>query len=153
MQSLANFSSVLLLAAALLVPPLLAQDIAVAEEYTAADASPASLLESPAKLTLHRVSLESALAALYERSGVRVAFSPSLLPRKIVSCDCADATVRTALDRILSGTDFRYSAVGEQVLVEPAPAPVRQEENLRVMLAGFGSLAPEQRVGFPWPDR
>jgi len=138
MKSLARLSSALLLAVAFLVPSVIAQEFAIAEEYTASDAAPASLLESPAKLTLHRVSLERALGALYAQSGVRVAFSPSLLPTKIVSCDCGDVTVQTALDRILAGTDFRYTAVGEQVLVEPTPAPSIIRGDRRVMFASMG---------------
>jgi len=137
-----------LVLAAVLATPTFAQDIAVVDEPVAAESAAASLLELPARLTLHEASLTTALTALYEQSGVRVAFSPSLLPQKEVSCQCAEATVRDALDWILAGTDFRYSAVGQQVLVEPAPAPLRPQELTRVMLARLGDDSAQQSPTF-----
>jgi TonB-linked SusC/RagA family outer membrane protein len=81
----------------------------------------AVLLERVAHLQIESVTLVRALDALHESSGVRIAFSPSLLPAARVSCACLDVSVGEALDRLLRGTGFRHVSVGSQVLIEPAP--------------------------------
>ncbi len=121
-----------------LAAPASPQDVAIVHDAAVTDLSAVTLLEQPARLTLHKVPLAIALTSLYEQSGVKVAFSPSILPRYVVSCDCAEVTVRAALDRLLAGTAFRYLAVGEQVLVEPAPAPNRLQKGLRTTFASLG---------------
>ena len=78
-----------------------------------------SLLASPARLHVRDVPLVAALSALQERSGVPLAYSPTLLPAdRHVSCRCLDATVGQALDRLLNGTPFRYAEFAGQVLIE-----------------------------------
>jgi TonB-dependent starch-binding outer membrane protein SusC len=133
-ESPASFSSTLALAVWLAVP-VGAQDVVVADLRAPSDAPSVNLLDLPANLTVHEVDLPLALNALHEKSGVRVAFSPSLIARFAVSCDCADVSVRVALDEILAGTNLQYTTVGQQVLVEPAPKLTRPRHDLRVRFA------------------
>lgn len=98
-----------------------AQDVAVAQ-HRSTQTPERSALDQPAGLDIESLRLAEAFAALQEASGVRIAFSPSLLPDVIVGCDCAEMTVRGALDRLLTGIPFRYALVGAQVLIEPDPA-------------------------------
>src|SRR5690606_28481740 len=82
-------------------------------------AEPSSLLSLPARLDVRNVELSAALTMLRMRSGAPLAFSPSLLPRDHqVSCSCEAVTVASALDRILLGTEFQYTEVGHQILIE-----------------------------------
>jgi len=83
-----------------------------------------SLLELPARLHVEGALLSDALRELQTRSGVPLAYSPSLLPgQRRVTCDCAGSTVAQALDRLLDGTGFRYEELSGQVLVERKPLP------------------------------
>ncbi len=79
------------------------------------------LLDRPALLDVRDVSLTQALTSLSENSGVVVAFSPTLLSSdgRRVACRCADRTVAQALDRLLAGTSFRYTARDGQVILTP----------------------------------
>jgi len=133
----------LLALAGLVGPPgVFAQNIAHTDvtDYR----SPSSILELPAHLTLHEVALPVALTLLNEKSGVRVAFSPSLLPTSPpVSCECTDVTVREALDQILAKTGFRYSTLGDQILIEPKDLPV---DAARVILASNQAAARAVRL-------
>lgn len=78
-----------------------------------------TLLERPAKLVLRDVTLAIALHRLAEASGVPVAFSPTLVAAdsRPVECECREVTVRQALDRMLSGSEFRYRELRGEVLV------------------------------------
>lgn len=108
----------------LLVPPLMAT-VAIAqtipgEPTTPAPADANELLERPARLRIQDVPLPIALIRLDTLSGVSVAFSPSLVSEAYrVSCSCERTTVREALDRMLTGTPYRYTALAGQVVVEP----------------------------------
>ncbi|HXV86862.1 MAG TPA: TonB-dependent receptor [Gemmatimonadales bacterium] len=89
------------------------------------------LLSRPARLALTDVPLERALGELQRASGVRLAFSPDLLPQRQVSCDCRAITVREALARLLAGADLTVTATRSQVLIAPNPegaggTPLRQ---------------------------
>jgi TonB-linked SusC/RagA family outer membrane protein len=101
--------------------PLLAQESAQEAVTSSTDevvlGSP--LLQS-AQLVVENVPLSDALSRLRRGSGVRMAYSPSLMPDRRVSCSCWDATVEEALDTILAGTSFDYFVVAGQVVVEPA---------------------------------
>ena len=80
---------------------------------------PSSLLDRPARLDIRSVPLPLALSELQRRSGVTLAFSPSLLANAgDVNCACRDVTVGGALDRLLAGTTFRYEELAGVVLVE-----------------------------------
>lgn len=93
------------------VAEALASDLALA--------GPPSVLSLPARLDVHNVGISTALTLLQQRSGAPLAFSPSLLPRDHqVSCSCESVSVARALDRILSGTEFQYAEVGNQILIE-----------------------------------
>lgn len=82
------------------------------------DSGPASMLERRARLEVRDISLEQALVELYERSGVPVSFSPSLLPKKArVSCACGSVTVREALNRLLEDTGLHYREIAAVVLI------------------------------------
>lgn len=81
----------------------------------------ASPLDKPARLTLGVVGLMDALLELRNRSGVYLAFSPSLIPKnRSVTCPCEKMTVGQALDWLLVGTRLEYSTLGNRVLIEPS---------------------------------
>lgn len=107
------------------------------------------LLTRPARLRVEGVPLTDGLARLHERSGVALAFSPSLLPSaQRVSCLCEALTVRQALDRLLAGTRFGYAELGEQVLIEPraAAAPTLPGEPLRPVFVASVAASPAVRM-------
>ena len=82
---------------------------------------PTSALSRPAQLAIDDVPLIAALAELQRRSGVALAFSPSLIPASHrVTCQCASVTVREALDSLLSGIGFQYAELGRRILIQPA---------------------------------
>ena len=115
-------------------PPaeVLAQEQAqVARASLAAQATPRSLLASPANLRADStVEITQALRLLQQSSGVSLVFSESLLPREYsVVCDCQGLSVEEALERILDGTDLRYSEAGNHIIIEPreVPAPAAAE--------------------------
>lgn len=154
MKTAGSFLSAIALLAALALP-LAAQAVAVADPYPTESAH-RTLLNSPARLTLSESDLPNALTALHETSGVRVAFSPSLMSGYSVSCDCADVSVRAALDHMLAGTDLRYTEVGKQILVEPARIPFLPT-GLRaagtVAEYGNGMVAVRMANRSTWDDR
>ncbi|UCC73722.1 MAG: SusC/RagA family TonB-linked outer membrane protein [Gemmatimonadota bacterium] len=77
-----------------------------------------SPLDRPARLEVADVSLPQGLAELQEQSGVPLAYSTTLMAGTgRVSCRCASATVREALDHLLTGTGFGYETFGRQVVV------------------------------------
>jgi outer membrane receptor protein involved in Fe transport len=74
----------------------------------------------PARLRVDNVPLTDALTELHRHSGVRLAFSPSLLSdTRKVTCHCEAVTVGEALRSILRGTAFSYVELGGHVLIEP----------------------------------
>ena len=93
-------------------------------------ATESSLLRRPARLDVRGVTLEAALQQLRRRSGVALAFSPTLLAGAgPVSCSCANATVAQALDSILAGTGLGYLESGDRVILRPEPGPPREEHS------------------------
>jgi TonB-linked SusC/RagA family outer membrane protein len=105
--------------------------------------SSVALLRRPAKLSVEKVSLYTALTDLQVRSGVSLVYSPSRLPLdRSVSCECFRLTVGEALERILVGTDVRYSVMDEHILIEQvdrhddAP-PQKLRPDVRVAYASF----------------
>ena len=117
----------LLLAALLLPATLAAQDpgrIALLRGRTGVDPEPGSLLAAPARLAVSGLPLADALSRLSERSHVRIAFSPTLLPaRHRVDCPCTALSTAGALDRLLEGTGLGYVELGSQVVVVPGAEP------------------------------
>jgi len=84
----------------------------------------AAVLDRPARLDVRDVSLADALAELERRSGVSLAFSPSLLPReRSLRCECDDATVGEALEKLLASVPFTFREAHGQILVVPAARP------------------------------
>ncbi len=80
----------------------------------------APLLDRPARLRVTDVRLVDALSQLERRSGVALAYSPSLLPGSTrVSCACTDATVRDALVSLLARTSFVFHEGDGLVLLMP----------------------------------
>ncbi len=81
--------------------------------------TPGSVLERRAELDISDVPLARALALLAERSRVPVAFSPSLVAAfgHRVSCNCREATVRAALDRLFRATMLAYTEERGQIVV------------------------------------
>jgi len=82
-------------------------------------ASAQSLLERPARLVVTDELRTDALRLLQEEAAVPLVYSPDLLPRDRVSCDCRDRTVAEALELILAGTDLTFRATRTQVLITP----------------------------------
>jgi TonB-linked SusC/RagA family outer membrane protein len=88
---------------------------------TTQGAPPTSALSRPAHLEIEHLLLSEALAELQRRSGVALAFSPSLIPKaRRVTCHCTTVTVGQALDTILAGTNFTYAELGRRVIIQPA---------------------------------
>jgi TonB-linked SusC/RagA family outer membrane protein len=82
----------------------------------------ATLLMAPALLSVEAVPLPDALLALERASGVRLAFSSSLLPdRAVVSCRCIDLNVSEALAQMLKETGLRFEPIDGHVVIEPDP--------------------------------
>ena len=117
----------LLLAVLLLPAALAAQEpgqIALLRGRIGVDPAPGSLLATPARLAASGLPLADALSRLAERSRVRIAFSPTLLPaRHRVDCACTALTTARALDRLLEGTGLGYAELGSQVVVVPLAKP------------------------------
>lgn len=100
--------------------------LALLRGHTGVDPEPGSLLASPARLSLRRTLLADALARLSKRSGVQIAFSPSLMPAgHRPGCDCEDLNLAQALDRLLRDTELGYVELGSQVVVVPKVQPER----------------------------
>jgi hypothetical protein len=78
-------------------------------------------LDAAAGLTVEGAGVEAALQLLGRSSGVSLVFSPDLLPRdRVVTCRCADLTVREALRRILIGTGLTFRSAGRNIRIVPA---------------------------------
>jgi TonB-linked SusC/RagA family outer membrane protein len=94
---------------------------------TTAQASPAratsggsTLLDRRAHLRVHDVSLADALGELERRSGVPLAYSPSLLPHdRSLQCACDDATIAQALEQLLATAPFTFRETDGHVVVVP----------------------------------
>ncbi|HEX5435857.1 MAG TPA: SusC/RagA family TonB-linked outer membrane protein [Gemmatimonadaceae bacterium] len=92
--------------------------------YASASTTAASLLSRPAHLRVQGARLVTALQQLSQRSGVPLAYSPSLLPAdKRVTCACDTATVNAALTTLLSGTVFTFLEGDGQVVLIPKSPP------------------------------
>ena len=141
MRPLAAVRKCLLLAAAVALAPGAVQGQAV--EIAARTAEPErSLLDRPARLSVERVPLRAAVSELAERSGVPLAYSPTLLPGGLeVSCPCEAVTLRDALTRLLAGTSFTFREADGQVVIAPA-APRTVPEQPGPRLAVDARLAP-----------
>lgn len=101
-----------------------AQEVALLRGQTGVDPESGSLLATPSRLTVEQLPLADALARLSERSGVQIAFSPSLLPPgHLVACACDTLNIALALDELLDGTELGYVELGTQVIVVPLAPP------------------------------
>jgi TonB-dependent starch-binding outer membrane protein SusC len=91
-------------------------------------ASELAPLDRRARLTVRDVSLETALARLYQSSGVSVSFSPSRLPARLrVSCYCDNVTVRRALETLLQNTSFSFREIEDgYILIVDRPPPPKE---------------------------
>jgi outer membrane receptor protein involved in Fe transport len=76
------------------------------------------ILARESRLEVAESTLRHALQLLQERSGVSIAFSPSLLPMEAtVTCRCSAMTVGDALRQILPDDRFSFNAFHGQVLI------------------------------------
>ncbi|MGH7505941.1 MAG: TonB-dependent receptor plug domain-containing protein, partial [Longimicrobiales bacterium] len=112
-----------------IVPPAICALLVLAWSAGTAGASlasarqtePRSLLARRAHLSVERVPLEEALRELARRSGVSLAYSPSLLPAgRNVECSCTSLSVADALALLLAGTGFGVREGDGQVILSPA---------------------------------
>lgn len=77
-------------------------------------------LDDLALIHVERLTPAEALDVLRDRTGVRILFSPSLLPDNMeVNCDCSGLTIREALNTILQDTGFGFTQVRGHILVQP----------------------------------
>lgn len=77
-----------------------------------------SLLDRRAGVTFEDQPVEAALRLLQRTAGVRLAYSPDLLPAdRLVSCSCTDVTVARALDSILENSGLTYRAGGSLIRI------------------------------------
>lgn len=98
---------------------MLSGAVARANAQTARTGDP--FLERPARIRVYNVPLLDALRDLERRSGVALAYSPSLLPSGVrVTCDCDAVTVRDALRSILLRTTFGFRETDGQVMLFPS---------------------------------
>jgi len=105
-----------------------------------------ALLQRPARLRVQNVSLADALGELERRSGVPLAYSPSLLPGDAsLRCACDDATIGQALERLLADTPFTFRESDGQVIVVPVPQPTHAAEP--GLLASAIPATPPEGVG------
>ena len=111
------------LAAALVASTASAQNSGtLARNLSLATRAESSLLARAARLQINNVPLPDGLSKLRERSGVSLAFSPSLLSEtRLVTCACENDTVGEALDRILAQTPFGYVELAGHVVIERKP--------------------------------
>jgi TonB-linked SusC/RagA family outer membrane protein len=99
-----------------------------------------ALLDRPARLRVRDVSLADALGELERRSGVPVAYSPSLLPNdRSLRCTCDDATIGEALQQLLAAVPFTYRETDGQVVVVPAP----RDADVKSLAEAIPMAAPE----------
>lgn len=122
-------------------------DVRVAQSTKLDEPAP-SLLERPARLNIEQVSLEAALNALTQASGVPLAFSPARMPRDArVSCACADVDMRGALDQLLAETSLEYVELSGQIVLFPEDDSQSERGNLLIGMRNPGRLASSIMVG------
>src|SRR5688572_31379499 len=93
---------------------------AITAQAAPVNAPRTAALDRPARLDVRGVSLADALGELERRSGVPLAFSPSMLPlERSLRCDCDDVTVAQALRRLLATVPFTFREASGQILVVP----------------------------------
>lgn len=125
---------------------------------TPAAGQESGLLDREANLEVWAVSVEEALQALQQSSGVTVAFSRDLLPEEgRVDCACTRTSVRGALERILRGTGLEYREGRRQVLVGrdlPGERPGTSEAVVgQVVEEEWGRPVPSAEVRLTPSDR
>ena len=108
-----------------------AQDARIAQTQGTAEQearSPLSLAEK-AGVQFDGVTPADALTLLRDRTGLRVVFSPSLLPDEpAITCACRDRSIRETFELILQGTGFTFVQVRDHVLIETEDgAPTSRE--------------------------
>ena len=109
----------------------------------------AALLDRPARLRVQNVSLADALGELERRSGVPLAFSPSLLPNGAsLACACDAATIGEALERLLADVPFTFREADGQVIVVPTPQTARAGDAAEATMSpGSGMQPPPETTG------
>lgn len=113
------------------------------------DAGELAILERPANLTIEEAALPDALNTLARAAEVTLAFSPSEVSReaRIVSCECATATIGEALDRMLRYTFFDYAEVHGQVVIYSPGSEMRAPSISARVPVRYASHSREA-----WPD-
>lgn len=121
----------LMLGAVLIPTGAASQVVRPASLLTQQRPAPGTVLEQVAGLEVRDVPLLTALTELERRSGLALAYSPSLLPNPSVSCACRDSTVAGALRTLLARTGFTFRQAEQQVVlllgptVSPGSSPSR----------------------------
>lgn len=129
------------------VQPLYADDQSLASNLTPSQEN--TIFLKPARLDVTRMPLHLALDELQSRSGVPVAYSPTLIPvTLLVTCACMAMTVEEAIQVMLRGTRFEALPIDDQLVVRHKP--------LRSVPEGMGLLArqpPPPSVEANWDAR
>ncbi|MBC7896267.1 MAG: TonB-dependent receptor [Cytophagaceae bacterium] len=78
-------------------------------------------LQKPARLRVENAPLDTALVKLHQKSGVALAYSPSLVPgSRRVTCLCSNVSVGRALELMLAGLGIQVTELdGDMVLLVP----------------------------------
>lgn len=113
----------LLLSLALVIPAELSPSqshipASLASASSADRESGVDILGKNANLDVRAVSLEQALLGLQHSAGLRLAYSPSLLPSDhYVTCRCSNLSVHDAMERLLAGTHLEVFVGGEHLVI------------------------------------
>ena len=94
-----------------------------------------TVLDQRVTLHLKNVTIQQVLAALTEKHNIAFSYSNSLVPlQQKVSIQADKKPLRQVLDEVLNGSGTRYSLIGSQVILQPAP-PI--QKNKRVTISGY----------------
>lgn len=111
---------------------------AVPQVFPSAQQQVNGILAKRAYLSVSDVELSAALDALYASAGVRVAYSPSLLPGgHRVTCECENLSIHRAVAILLAGTDLQVDVSGGQLIIVP-------RDRLREPVASLATLGPRR---------
>ena len=84
-------------------------------------------------LELTNVPLREALNQIQRATGASLIYSPDFVPvNRVVSCPCAQLTLRASLELLLQGTNLTFDALENQVRISPRQ-PDPQEPRLGVI--------------------
>lgn len=94
------------------------------------------MLRSPISIDLQEVSIEDALEAVSEYSGVSLLYSKDYLPKKrLIRLNCKNLSLSQVLLRILVGTDLTFVAYEQEIIIKPRQEALNTSE--KATLSGY----------------